>query len=202
MTTSGSNLQGTLDTLLTFHVREVEVELQLLLVEFTARIDDCWLVGRGTVEEMNDIHQRLHAIYFQLVDNGSFSDILLRHDEALKLLLAGTDGNGQCSTDRLQMTVQSQLAHQHIFVQSLLFHLTISSKNTDCQGQVVARTFFLDIGRRQIDGDVHLGHLKTVVGQGCFDAVIALLNGCVGQSRQVKLYTARHANLTGHCVDI
>ena len=107
MTTGGSNLQGSLNTLLTFDVGEVEVELQLLVIKLLARVDDCRFVGRRAVEEVDNIHQCLHAVDLQLVDDGRFADVLLGNDEALEFLLAGTDGDGQCTADRLQVTVQS-----------------------------------------------------------------------------------------------
>ena len=79
----------------------------LLLVELAAGVDDGWLVRRVTIHELDDIGQRLHAVHFQLVDDGSFADILLRHDETFEFLLASTDGNGQGATDGLQTSVES-----------------------------------------------------------------------------------------------
>ena len=60
---------------------------------------------------------------------------------------------------------------------------------TGRQREVVAAALLLDVGWRQIDGDVHGGHLKTIVDESSLDAVVALLDSGVGQSRQVELHT-------------
>ena len=42
------------------------------------------------------------------------------------------------------------------------------------------------------------GHLESVVYQSGLDAVVALLDSGVGQSRQMELHPTRHAHLAGY----
>ena len=107
MTSGGSDLQGTFHTLLPFHVGKVELKLVLLCIELLARVQILRFVSRRAIEELDDIHQRLHTIDLQLIDNRCLADVLSRNDEPLKLLLTSFDGYGQRTTDRLQMTVKS-----------------------------------------------------------------------------------------------
>ena len=195
MTTGSRHLQRPLHALLTAHVAEIQLVVVLLFVEFLAGVDDRRLIARVAVQELHHVHQRLHAIDLQLVHHRCFPDVLLGYDQSLEMLRPCPDGDGQCTSDGLQMTVKTQFAHHHILAGQLAVHLAVGSQNTDGDGQVVARPFFLDIGRRQVDGDVHRGHLETVVHQCCLDAVVALLDGCVGQSCQVELYATRHTHL-------
>ena len=84
------------------------------------------------------------------------------------------------------MTVQSQLAHQHIFAQMLACHLVVGSQYADGYRQVVAAAFFLDVGRSQIDGDIGNGKLKTSVRHGRNDAVLAFADCSVGKASKVE----------------
>ena len=133
VTSCRSYFQSSLDALLTFDVREVKVEMVLLFVEFLTRINDGRLVCRGTIEEVDDIQQRFHTIYLKIVDNSSFADVLLGNDETLELFLASTDGDRQCTADRLQMTVKSQFAYQHVLVKVSIFYLSVSCQYSDSQ---------------------------------------------------------------------
>ena len=147
MTACGCYLESTLHTLLTTNIAEVELIMVLLLIELLAGVNDGRLIAGVTIHELDDICQRLHAIHLQLVDYSRLADVLLGHDEALELLLASPDGNGQGSANGLQAAVQSQFTYHHIMVQPVALHFAIGCKDSYGQRQVIARSFLLDVGR-------------------------------------------------------
>ena len=93
MSSSCCHLHGTLDALLTFDIGKVEFIVILLLVEFTAGVDDGGFVRGSAVHKLDDIHQCLHPKNLKLVDNSRFADVLLWYDESLELLFSGPDGD-------------------------------------------------------------------------------------------------------------
>ena len=146
MASSGRHLQSTLYTLLPLHVGKVKVEGVLLFVEFLAGIDDRWLITLCAVEETDDISQTLHPKNLELVHDGCFTGILLRHDESFELLLTGKHSHEQSAADRFQTAVESQFAYHHIFSQTTVADFPMGSEDTDGEGQVVAAPFLADIG--------------------------------------------------------
>ena len=52
-----------------------------------------------SIEEMDDLHQIVHAIDVDVVDNGSLADVLTGYNKSLILFLAGTNGNGKGTAD-------------------------------------------------------------------------------------------------------
>ena len=149
MTTGSRYLQRPLDAFLTFHIGEVVLIMALLGEEFLTCVDIFRLVASVAIHKPNDIHQRLHAVDFQLVDDSGLPDVLPWDDKSLELLLAGADGDGQRSADGLQVSVKSQLAYQHVFVESFALYLVVGCQYADGQGQVVSGSFLLDVGRRR-----------------------------------------------------
>lgn len=66
------------------------------------------------------------------------------------------------------------------------------------QGIWVLSVYSCTLVLEVVSGDVHRGHLETVVDECCLDAVVAFLNSGVGQSCQVELHATRHAHLDGN----
>ena len=131
MPTCSCNFQGALDALLSFDITEVKVVLVLLLIELMAGIDHCGLVGVCAVKKLNDIHERLHTINLEVIDDGGLADVLFRNNQPLELFLTCPDGDGKCTADRLQAAVKSQLAYQHVLGQPFFLHFFGGSKHAD-----------------------------------------------------------------------
>ena len=113
MPTGRSNFQSTFYTLLTLHICKVKVERILTLVEFTTGVDNCRLVSIVAIEETDNICQILHTINVKLVDDCSFSSILLRNNKTLELLFPSTNSYRQCTCHRLQFTIKTQFSYHH-----------------------------------------------------------------------------------------
>lgn len=67
------------------------------------------------------------------------------------------------------------------------------------QGIWVLSVYSCTLVLEVVSGYFHHWHLETVVHQSRLDAVVAFLDSRIGQPRQVKLHTARHAHLAGNC---
>ena len=128
--TGSSHLKGALHAFLSAHIAEVKVVVVLLFEELAAGVDDGGLIRGVAIQELDDIHQRVHAIDFQLVHHSRFTDVLLWHEESLEMLFARTDGNGQRTAYGLQMAVETQLAHQHVLPQAFFRHVATGCQNT------------------------------------------------------------------------
>ena len=190
MATGSGNLEGTLDVLLSANVGKVEVVVTLLLVELATGVDDGGFEGCRAVEEVDDIGEVVHAIDLEIVHDGSFADVLPGHDESCKLFLPGLDGNGKGTADGQQTAVETEFAHEHELTETVGDDLAVGSKDADCKREVVAGAFFADVGRRQSDGDVGNGEFVADVGHGCSDAVVAFLDGIVGESGEMIEHSA------------
>ena len=63
----------------------------------------------------------------------------------------------------------------------------ITAQNSQCHGQIEAGAFFLDIGRRQVDGDVGGRNIVSGILQRGADALAALAHRGIGQANGVKV---------------
>jgi hypothetical protein len=70
----------------------------------------------------------------------------------------------------------------HILRQLFLYQPAVSPQDSHRHGQVKARSFFLDVRRRQIDGDLRDRNFIAAVSQGGTDALPALSHGGVWQA--------------------
>ena len=85
-----------------------------MFVEFLTGIDDGGLILFCPVHEADDVREVLHAIDVEIVHDSRLVHVLHGHDEALELLLAGTDGYGEGTADGFQFAVEAQLTNHHI----------------------------------------------------------------------------------------
>ncbi len=70
---------------------------------------------------------------------------------------------------------------------SFLVKSPIRADDAECHGQVESGTFFLDVGGREIDGDVRGGNVVAAVLEGCADPVAALAHSGVGKADSVEV---------------
>ena len=197
MASGSRHLECPFHVLLTAHVGIVEVEAVLLFVEFLACVYKLWS-GRGwVVEEVDDLFQVVHAIYFEVVHHGRLARILTRHDKSLEMLLSGKDGDGQGGAYGLELAVEAQFAHHHVAFQVVGLEVAVGGKDADGHGQVVAAAFLSDVGRREVHGDVRHGHLEPHMGQCHLYTVVTLTHGSVGHAREMEHHATADIHLDG-----
>jgi hypothetical protein len=63
----------------------------------------------------------------------------------------------------------------------------VCAEDAESDGKIEARTFLLDVGWREVDGDMRGRNQIAGVLDGCADSVAALPHGCVGQADGVKV---------------
>ena len=93
MRTCCSNLKSTFHALLPTYIGKVEIVGILLLVELFPCIYKSGFKFGRTVKESDYIGQIVHSQHIELVYNSGLAHILLRNNQALELLLTGTDGH-------------------------------------------------------------------------------------------------------------
>ena len=131
MSSCCSHLKGTFHTFLTFHVGKVEITGVLLRIEFLLCIDHCWLKRIASVEETDDVSQIPHTIDAEVIDDCCLTGILPCYQQTLELFLFGTNGYRENTADRLQLSVETEFAYEHIVMQPLIAHFSMSSQDAD-----------------------------------------------------------------------
>ncbi len=127
MTTGGSHLESTFHTILSFYISEIEFKMTLMLIKLLTRIDDCGFKLLLTIQEINHIDDAVHPIHINVVNYGSLTDILFWNNQPLVFLGTCLHGYGQGTTNRLQPTVESQLADKHILMKMIRKNFSTSS---------------------------------------------------------------------------
>jgi hypothetical protein len=87
--------------------------------------------------------------------------------------------------------IQAQFAHQQKLAQIVRVERAISAQNADGDGQIEARAFLLQVGGREVDGDVRGRDLVAGVFDSGAHAVAALAHGGVGQADGVEDFRLR-----------
>ena len=80
-------------------------------VEGVSHIDACWLDGDSLVEKVDDLLDIGGTQNVDALHDGGLTSILNRKNHPLLLVFAGFQGDGQCTTNRLQRTIQRQLSN-------------------------------------------------------------------------------------------
>jgi hypothetical protein len=99
---------------------------------------------------------------------------------------AGHDRHRQHTRHGAHAAVQAQFAHQQKAAQVVGVQRAIRAQDADGDGQIEARAFLLQVGRRQVDGDVRGRNQVAGVLDGRADAVAALAHGGVRQADGVE----------------
>ena len=112
------------------------------------------------------------------------------------------DCNRKRSGYRTKGTIQRKLPHYHEIAQSLKAILTGGSKDTHCYGQVKGRSLLSDIGRSQVHG-YPLARYAGINGlEGSGYPLLALPDGTVRQTYQIKTDTLGNIYLYHDCNSI
>ena len=108
--TGGSDFKCPFYILLSTNIGKIKVETVLVLIEFLASINEAWFWMCCAFNEVDDIHERVHTIYIQVVDNGCFPLVLFWHNEGLEMVCPCTYGYWQGSAYWQQSAVKSQFS--------------------------------------------------------------------------------------------
>ena len=197
MPTGSGHLHGSLDMFLPFHIGKIIVKLILPRIELTACIHYSRFQESGAVQVIDHLGDMLYAIDLQLVYYSSLADVAFGYKETLETHLASLDGNGKCTANGHQRTVETEFAHHHILAQLTGIHLVLSSQNAYGHRQIIARTFLSDVGRREVDGNLTCGESESAVLYGSQDTLVTLLHRIVGKAHEHKSHTPRSVYLDG-----
>src|SRR5262249_48670803 len=83
--------------------------------------------------------------------------------------------------------IERELPHHHIFRQLFLDQPAIRAQDAHGHGQIEPGAFFLDVRRRQVDGDLRERNFVAAVSQRGADPLPALPHGRVGQADRLEI---------------
>ena len=198
MTAGCRYLERTFHAFLSSNVAEIVFKMTLLLVEFFAGIYFQGFIDGRAIEEVDHVHQGVHAINIEVVDHGSLAYVLTRHNQTFVFVCTSFDGDGQSTANRIQTAVKSQFAHHHKLFQLTAVYLIVGSQDADGQRQVITTAFLLNVGRRHVNGDIGIGKTKARVVECCTNTVDTLAYGSVGKTRHVDVYTTYNVYFVGY----
>jgi hypothetical protein len=185
----GGDLEGTLGVFLPAHVGKVQ---RLAIMQRSC----CGAVPRHRKrptlgEERDDSGERFGAQHIHPVHHAGFGHVGFGNDDTLYLRAPGAGGNAQRTSDGPHISLESQLAHDHVVVEtrqraasarlSGAFQLVGGSEDAECDGEVKGRALFSDVGGGEIDGDALEGKLEARVGDGGVDPLTPLFDGAMRQ---------------------
>src|SRR5271163_4527741 len=148
------DFQGALSRLLPADIFKVE-RVSMVLAKKALRIDTKRLrIETAAVQQLADLNQGADGKYVYPLNNGCLRRITFGNDKIGDTTRTRSDRNGQHTGNRAQRAIEPELADQQVLRQVLQLQRTVSTENSDGDGQVETRSFFLEIGRSQIDGDL------------------------------------------------
>ena len=187
MPTGCGHLKGTFHILLTFHLRKVIVELQLLLIKLLTRVYHRRLGFFHTVQDVNHLTDVVDTIHFQAIDHSRLTRILHRHKQRLQPHRAGLDGNGQCAFHRQNRAVKPQLTDEHILLGILKIQFFQCHHQANGHGKVKARAFLPHIGWCKVHHRLLHRHVVAIDIQCGKHPFLALLHSIVGQTHNDEM---------------
>ena len=132
---------------------------------------------------VDNVPCRKRIKYFNSTNDGSFTSVVIGQNESLHSSFFGFNGNGQCASHRLQMTIQRQLAHNIIITHLVItFDLLGSYQNSYRQIQIIGSSLLTNVGRRHIDDDFLTWDFEAIILQSSINSLLAFLDGTVGQT--------------------
>src|SRR5678815_5971134 len=96
-------------------------------------------------------------MYLDTGDDRRLSSICRGDDQARDLLLSGKHRDGKDSTNRSELTVEGEFAHQKEVRHIPPVEKSDAAEDSDRERQVECGTFLLDVRRRQIHDDLLIG---------------------------------------------
>ena len=180
-------------------VGEVLVEAPRLPVELPhrKRLGGGYLLLAGQIGER--LAERLHADDLNPLDDGRLGHVGTGQHDARQPLGTRPERQRQDAPHRHHRTVERQLAREHRPLQPLGRDALHGRKNSHGDGQVEAGTLLAQVGRSEVDHHLAAREALARVLEGGADALLALLDGVVGQPHQVEAQPAPgDVDLDGH----
>ena len=128
----------------------------------------------------------------------SLAYVLLGYNQAPVMFGPCLNGNGQHTLGRLQMAVETQLAHHHKLVEMRRVDLPIGRQDGDGQRQVKAASLLPKVGRRKIDRKVSTWKDVTIVLHGGSYAIASFAHRLIAEARKMIHNAFREAHLDGN----
>ena len=179
-----SDLQRPLDGRLSLDVGEIFGGSIRLLREAGRGRRRCDLPVAAQV--LDDLAERGCADHLQPLDYGRFAGVVVWNDQPPQSLLAGFDGHREYAAHRFERPVERQFARQHRSVERFGRHLLRGGQNAHGDRQIEARSLLTQVGRSEVDHQFLARHPQSRVFESRTDALLALLDGVVGQPDQKK----------------
>src|SRR5215472_8450996 len=141
----------------------------------------------AAVEQVHNVNQRLDGIHVDAAHHGSLARIDLGDDQVGNFFRSGSNRDRQSAAHSSHSAIQRELSHHDVLRKFFSRQPAVSAQNSHGHGEIETRPFFLDVGGRQVDGDLGLRDLKTAVPQGGADALATLTYRSVGQTDGLKV---------------
>ena len=190
--------ESPLDTLLTFDIAEIQIEMGIFPEKFRTSIDHRRFQLDLPVQETNHLGDILYSIHIEMIDYRGLANIGFGNNQPLETLLPCFDSYGQRPLDRKNGAVERQLPHQHILAQFTRFYLLVACQNPHGQRQIIRRPFLAYIGRRHVHDYLFPRKSVTVMFHGRDNPLVALFHGGIGQSHHKETDTLRTVHLDSH----
>ena len=107
-------------------------------------------------------------------------------EEALVAQFTGLDGYGKGTAYGLERAVKTQLAYHHHSLKAVGIYLFRTGQNSYGHREVVATAFLAYVCGGKVYHHLARRILHATVFYGCHDALVALLDGAVGQTYKDK----------------
>ena len=180
------HFQRALGGLLSAHIFEVDGKL-LRLRQRGCGIRRQRRDAIGAIQQSDNFHQRLHRIDADAGDHRRLAGVGFRHDEVHDLVAARGNGDGQRAAHPAHPAIERKFAHQDVVAQFFFIQRTVGAEDAQRHRQVEARTFFLYIRGREVDGDLRGRNVVAAIAQRRTDALAALAHRRIGQPDGVEV---------------
>jgi hypothetical protein len=178
--------EGALGGLLAANVFEIHMEL-LRLAQQLPGIDLHARDAVAGIDVMNHVEQRFDGVDLNALHHGGFASVDFGHDQPLHSWFDGPRSQSAKRPARRAPSVERKLAHKQRVGYLLLIQTAVSAQNAERHGQVEARTFLANVGRRQVDGDLGRRNVVAAIFQRRAHPVAAFADGRVRQADRVKV---------------
>src|SRR5437868_8760428 len=134
---------------LTLYVGKIDI-VALMGTEKSADIPASRQQRKLTAQKLKCLTEILHAVDVDLVDHGGFARICLRHEQRLFSSASRFQRNRQYTFDRSNAAVERELAHETKLFERASVQFFADRNHAERDRQIETRSFFFDVGRREI----------------------------------------------------
>ena len=153
----------------------------------------------SAVKQVAHLREACGPVDLNPLDHGPLGGILHRDDQPPEARPAGLHGQRQHAPHGFERTVERQLPGEHRPLERPGVDALHRGENPHGDGQVEARALLAQVGGGKAHDHLAARHPLARVLEGGADALLALLDGVVGQADQVETQpAARNVDLDGH----